>query len=130
MRTAPSSSSSPSPPPKRNGAACRELCFDIEYAPSRTPQGYLVFVDSCPEREEEHQKGVIVPPAGVLQPCPLSSDVTRPFDSHPICSGSLPGYFNVMASSGTICRICHKGAGGLARRPERCRRAPGRWWTS
>ncbi|KAH7932381.1 hypothetical protein HPB52_024675 [Rhipicephalus sanguineus] len=47
-----SPSSSPSPPPKRDGAAGRELYFDMESSPSCTPEGYLVFGDSSPERED------------------------------------------------------------------------------
>ncbi|KAH7982347.1 E3 ubiquitin-protein ligase MARCHF6 [Rhipicephalus sanguineus] len=108
-----SSSSSPSPPPKRDGAAGRELYFDIESSPSCTPEGCLVFVDSSPEREERRQKTVIVPPEDVLLPCPLSPDVTSPFESGPKCSGSPPsspaGCLNITASSGPICRICHEG---------------------
>ncbi|KAL1486637.1 hypothetical protein MTO96_046863, partial [Rhipicephalus appendiculatus] len=111
--TLPSSSSSPSPPPKRDGAAGRELSLDIESSPSCTPEGYLVFVDSSPEREERHQKTVIVPPEDVLLPCPLSPHVTSPFESGPKCSGSPPtspaGCLNVTASSGPMCRICHEG---------------------
>ncbi|KAL1415039.1 hypothetical protein MTO96_006987 [Rhipicephalus appendiculatus] len=101
------------PPPKGDGAAGRELFFDVESSPSCAPQGSLVFVDSSPERKETLRKTVIVPPEDVLLPCPLSPDVTSPFDRNPKCSGSPPcspaGCLNVTASSGPMCRICHEG---------------------
>ncbi|XP_072144185.1 uncharacterized protein [Dermacentor andersoni] len=106
------SSSSPSPSPEPRGAS-RELSSDIEPSPSCTPKGYLVFVDSSPEREEKSKKTVIAPPTDILVPCSLSSNLTSDLESDPKWTGSPPqtpaGCLNVTASSGPICRICHEG---------------------
>ncbi|KAL1415046.1 hypothetical protein MTO96_006994 [Rhipicephalus appendiculatus] len=104
---------SPSPPTKRDGAACRELSSVLETSPSCAPKGNVVFTDSNPEREERNVKTVIVPPKDVLLPCPLSPDLPRTFLSNPKCSSSAPsspaGCFNVTTSRGPTCRICHEG---------------------
>ncbi|XP_054919772.2 E3 ubiquitin-protein ligase MARCHF2-like [Dermacentor andersoni] len=102
------SSSSPSPSPEPRGTS-RELSSDIETSPTCTPRGYLVFVDSSPEREENSEKTVIVPPTDVLLACSRSSILS----SDPKWNGSPPqtpaGCLNVTSSSGPICRICHEG---------------------
>ncbi|XP_065307806.2 E3 ubiquitin-protein ligase MARCHF2-like [Dermacentor albipictus] len=106
------SSSSPSPSPEPRGAN-RELPSDIEPSPFCTSPGNLVFVDSSPESEGKNKKIVIVPPADVFQASSPSSNQSSDFESDPKWTGSPAqtpaSSFNVTASSGPICRICHEG---------------------
>ncbi|KAK8769128.1 hypothetical protein V5799_014410 [Amblyomma americanum] len=107
-----SSSSSPSQSPKCR-RTCHNPCSDIEPSPSCTPKGCLVFLDSSPEREDNCEKTVIVPPQDVLLP-PLGPEATvSDFEPDLAWTGSPPqtptGCLNVTASSGPICRICHEG---------------------
>ncbi|XP_077543605.1 uncharacterized protein LOC144155803 [Haemaphysalis longicornis] len=108
------SSSSSSPEPRKTR---QEPASDLEPSPSYNPKGFLVFVDSSFEREEDtHAECILTSPKDV-QPLPLSSEggvaSTSDFEPDPAFTGSPPqtpaGCLNVTASSGPICRICHEG---------------------
>ncbi|KAH7937908.1 hypothetical protein HPB49_017402 [Dermacentor silvarum] len=88
---------------------------DIEPSPSWTPKGFLVFVDSSTELENERQRerAVVPPEDSLFYPAsPEEAASTGDVDADPARGGSPPktGCFHVTASSGSpACRICHEG---------------------